>query len=253
VSNVSGPAAAAQRDGQPGNDGTPGIITDREATTAEVGPQATGGNSAGGAADVESETGIGPSVAANAVGAPTLAPSAAVALSASSNQGGAQALAANPNVGSADPMDPGHATSATPDAGERPGGRVRNAGQGDGTDSAQWPSTSEEGHTPAEQEDPAHGDPRAAVALLAEMLPIDLSALERALDHCLGQIDAMGETLEDLRASDGVWPWLAGAVVASTAGAMACHWQQRTRYRSLSLSTGEGAGYPWFPEPIGSS
>jgi hypothetical protein len=86
--------------------------------------------------------------------------------------------------------------------------------------------------------------------VLAESLPIDLTALDRAIDQCLGQIDAMGDTLSELLGSDGAWPWLAGAVVASAAGAMAHWWGQRSRYRPFAMVNGEGTLSSWFLESI---
>jgi hypothetical protein len=86
--------------------------------------------------------------------------------------------------------------------------------------------------------------------VLAESLPIDLTALDRAIDQCLGQIDAMGDTLAELLGSDGAWPWLAGAVVASAAGAVAHWWGRRSRYRALTLANGEGTLSSWFLESI---
>jgi hypothetical protein len=92
--------------------------------------------------------------------------------------------------------------------------------------------------------------PQGVEGVLAQSLPIDLTALDRAIDQCLGQIDAMGDSLAELLRSDGAWPWLAGAVVASAAGAMAYWWGRRSRYRPLTLVHGEGMLSSWFLESI---
>jgi hypothetical protein len=92
--------------------------------------------------------------------------------------------------------------------------------------------------------------PQGVEGVLAQSLPIDLTALDRAIDQCLGQIDAMGDSLAELLTSDGAWPWLAGAVVASAAGAMAHWWGRRSRYRPLTLVDGEGMLSSWFLDSI---
>jgi hypothetical protein len=250
LANVIGPAAAVQRDAQPGGNPAPGIVADRGSASEVFGPQASGGSQNMAAVAVESETVGGATGATSTVGAPTGSSSPGVAPSAAPNQGGAQALGANPNIALTDGASTLHAPTPRSNPDDPPRSRVRNGGQGGSVDSSESPLSSEPENSRAEAGEAAVSAPRAAVALLAEALPIDLSALDRALDHYLGQIDAMGETLEDLLASDGLWPWLAGAVITSTAGALACFWQQKTRYRPFSLSNGDGAGSGWFPDPI---
>ena len=90
------------------------------------------------------------------------------------------------------------------------------------------------------QDNPLDNAPQATAGVLADLLPIDLIALDRAIEHCLDQMDAMGETLTDLLASDGPWPWLAGAAVASAAGAVASWWGRRSRFNPVTLVNGEG-------------
>jgi hypothetical protein len=86
--------------------------------------------------------------------------------------------------------------------------------------------------------------------LLAESLSIDLTALDRAIEHCLDQLDAVGDTLTDLLGSEGVWPWLVGALAVTAAGAAAHSWVRRSRFDPLALANGEGATTSWFLESI---
>ncbi len=84
--------------------------------------------------------------------------------------------------------------------------------------------------------------------VLAESLPFDPVVLDRAIEHFLDQIDASGNTLADLLRSDGAWPWLAGAVAASAAGAVAYRWARRPRSEPVALVDGEGTISSWFLE-----
>ena len=84
--------------------------------------------------------------------------------------------------------------------------------------------------------------------VLAESLPFDPVVLDRAIEHYLDQIDALGNTLADLLGSDGAWPWLAGAVAASAAGAVAYRWARRPRSEPIALVDGEGTISSWFLE-----
>jgi len=54
---------------------------------------------------------------------------------------------------------------------------------------------------------------QAVEDLLAESLPIDLKALDQAIEHYLGRMDALGDTLTDLLVSDGMRVGLGGAAV----------------------------------------
>jgi hypothetical protein len=249
LANVIGPAAA-QGDVQPGGGAAAGVVADRGPASEVFGPQASGGRQNIAAVAVESESVGGTTVATGIGSAPTVAPSMSVAPSAAPNQSGEQALGANPNVARADGSGPRHAPSPRSNSGYPLGSRIRNGGQGGSVDSAETPPAPAPEIIRAESDDAAVSAPRAAVALLAEALPIDVSALGRAFDQCLGQIDAMGETLEDLLASDGLWPWLAGTAVVSAAGALTCFWRQKSRYGAPALSNGDGAGSSWFPDPI---
>ena len=60
----------------------------------------------------------------------------------------------------------------------------------------------------------------------------------------------MGDTLNSFLSGDGVWPWLAGAVVVTAAGAAAHTWVRRSRPDSLALASGEGSLSSWSLEPI---
>jgi hypothetical protein len=84
--------------------------------------------------------------------------------------------------------------------------------------------------------------------VLAESLPFDPAALDRAIAQYLDQIDALGDALADLLRSDGAWPWLAGTVVASAAGAVAHRWARRPRSEPVTLVDGEGTISSWFLE-----
>jgi hypothetical protein len=90
------------------------------------------------------------------------------------------------------------------------------------------------------------GSPQEA-DVLAESLPFDPAALDRAIEHCLDQIDAF-EALADLLRSDGPWPWLAGAVVASAAGVVAHRRARRPRSEPITLVDDEGTISPWLLE-----
>jgi hypothetical protein len=86
--------------------------------------------------------------------------------------------------------------------------------------------------------------------MLAESLPIDLGALDRAIEQCLGRVDAMGDTLAELLGNEGAWPWVAGAVAVTVAGAAAHSWVRRSRVIPLALADGEGQISSWFLESI---
>jgi hypothetical protein len=107
-----------------------------------------------------------------------------------------------------------------------------------------------DGSDPRDPADSGIDSPPRTDGLLAESLPIDLTALDRAIAHCLDQIDAMGDTLTDLLGSEGAWPWLAGALVVTAAGAAAHSWVRRSRFDPLAPANGEGATTSWFLEPI---
>ena len=99
---------------------------------------------------------------------------------------------------------------------------------------------------PAAGENPILATSHTSEEILADILPMDFMALDRALEHCLNQMDAMGDTVGDLLSSDGAWPWLAGAVVATTAGVMAHWWRKKTRHESIGLAGGEGTISSWL-------
>ncbi len=88
-----------------------------------------------------------------------------------------------------------------------------------------------------------------AVASLVDSLPVDLNGLDTALDHCLGRIDAMSQSLTEMLMSDGTWPWLAGAVVGSAAGALAGFLGRKERLDPFSPAIGEMPSL-LFPEPL---
>jgi hypothetical protein len=97
-------------------------------------------------------------------------------------------------------------------------------------------------------EDAAEAGSPQETDVLAESLPFDPVVLDRAIEQYLDQIDALGNTLADLLRSDGAWPWLAGAVAASAAGAVAYRWARRPRSEPVALVDGEGTISPWFLE-----
>ena len=168
----------------------------------------------------------------------------------SPNQGGGQA--GNPIVGNAQANNPNQsaAQAGSLNEGSGPltaphnGGLVGNPNQGS------VPFVSQHGGDHGSHGNPGDDSPQEADDLLAEWLPIDLKALDRAIEHYLGQIDAMGDTLADLLGSDRVWIGLAGAMIASATGAMAYRWERRSRSSPVSLVNGEGTITPWFLESI---
>jgi hypothetical protein len=91
---------------------------------------------------------------------------------------------------------------------------------------------------------------QAAEDLLAESLPIDLKALDQAIEHYLGQIDALGDHLAELLVSDGMWVGLGGVMAAVATGAVVYEWQRRSRSCPFSLVDGGGMSPQWFLESI---
>ena len=153
-----------------------------------------------------------------------------------------QAGLANPAVSQA--ALPSQAANPNPMGGASsdvaPGNRQHHVGQGGNDSPGSLPLASPHANDPRHQDNPVNNAPQATAGLLAELLPIDLIALDRAIEHCLDQMDAMGDTLTDLLASDGPWPWLAGAAVASAAGSVASWWGRRSRFNPVTLVNGEG-------------
>jgi hypothetical protein len=82
--------------------------------------------------------------------------------------------------------------------------------------------------------------------VLAESLPFDPAVLDRAIEHYLNRIDAFGNTLADLLRGDGAWPWLAGAVAASAAGALAYQRARKHQSEPIALVDDEGTISSWF-------
>jgi hypothetical protein len=98
-------------------------------------------------------------------------------------------------------------------------------------------------------EDAVETDSPQETDALAESLPFDPAVLDRAIEHYLNQIDDLGNTLADLLRSDGMWPWLAGAVAASAAaGAVAYQRARKHQYEPITLVDGEGTISSWFLE-----
>jgi hypothetical protein len=128
--------------------------------------------------------------------------------------------------------------------------RQHNGGQGENTGAVRVAGVALLGSDLDHHWDRGTSSLQGVEGMPAESLPIDLTALDRAIDQCLGQLDAMGDSLAELLGSDGSWPWLAGAVAASAAGAMAHWWGRRSRYRPLALVDGEGTLSSWFLESI---
>ena len=161
-----------------------------------------------------------------------------------------------PSGGSLVAMAPGglpgpraiHASLTEPD--ESPESRPHYAGQGVNLNpSVVLPGARKGGSPGGSAETPAPAE-QDVFGRLAESLPIDLTALDRAFEHCLGQIDAMGETLADLMESDGAWPWLMAGVVATTAGTVAFIRSRKNGSDPLALTTGDGTTSSWFLESL---
>jgi hypothetical protein len=144
----------------------------------------------------------------------------------------------------------GGALASGTDQGGAPRGHQRNGGQGENSNPLRVAGTMPHGGDQGIHNVLGSNSQQGVEGVLAETLPIDLTALDRAIDHCLGQIDDMGETLGDLLGADGAMPWLAGAVIASAAGAAAHWWGRRARYRPLTVVNGEGTISSWFLESI---
>jgi hypothetical protein len=103
-----------------------------------------------------------------------------------------------------------------------------------------WEATEDTAETGSSQE----------TDVLAELLPFDPVVLDRAIEHYLNQIDDLGNSLTDLLRSDGVWPWLAGAVAASAAGAVAYQRARKHRSEPVALVDDEGMISSWFIESV---
>lgn len=144
---------------------------------------------------------------------------------------------------------PGAGPAGGPTVGETQGSRPRLSGQALEENEAAvtlvGTAVASEGPTVASESRIAE-----VVAGIVDSLPVDLNGLDTALDHCLGRIDAMGDSLAEILASDGAWPWLAGAVVGSAAGAVAGFWGRKNRLEPFSPAIGDGMPSPWFPEPL---
>jgi hypothetical protein len=156
------------------------------------------------------------------------------------------AAAAAPAAGTAVPglPGPGELIPAAADPGHAAGGRPRFGAQAVKTDPVVMPTATQRGSDSGDVETRATDRGQESDAVLAESLPIDLAALNRALDHSLGQLDAIGDTVAGLLTSDGAWPWLAAAVVVSTASVVAVAWRRRDRFGPLAVD--EGTFSPWF-------
>jgi len=91
---------------------------------------------------------------------------------------------------------------------------------------------------------------QAVEDLLAESLPIDLKALDQAIERYLSQIGNLGDSLAGLLVNDEVLVGLGGAMAALAAGAVVFEWQRRSRSHPVSLVDGEGMIPQWFLESI---
>jgi hypothetical protein len=166
-------------------------------------------------------------------------------------QGGA--LAAGPNPGSTligtippgasdENPGPGDARAVPVSRDVTPSGPSRSRGQGVDVDPV--------GARPASPHDLDRViDPALGIeGILANTLPIDLTALDRAIEHCLNGLDATDNASSELLGSDGAWPWLTLALVAATAFLVAEKWRQKTQYRPVALAGDEGTTTSWLFE-----
>lgn len=78
---------------------------------------------------------------------------------------------------------------------------------------------------------------------LAELLPINLAAVDRAIQHYLESVDELGGVLTDLLAGDGATPWLMGVVVLS--GCLLARRVSRSTKHEPLLSGADGSVSFW--------
>jgi hypothetical protein len=78
---------------------------------------------------------------------------------------------------------------------------------------------------------------------LAELLPINLAAVDRAIQHYLESVDGLGGVLSDLLTSDGASPWLMGIVVVS--GCLLARRVSRDTKHEPLLSSADGSVSFW--------
>ncbi len=226
--------------------------------TVAAGPLATApGVVEGPALDTTSTVGIsaasaiGPQSVANnsaSVSSTSSVPSAAPVSNGLVGLGLAQAMASIPMPPTMGLVPPGlNSVSGTNSSGAQ-GNRPRHSGQ---SIAEQEPAV-KIGGSAVPSEDPTNSTESritGVVASLVESLPVDLNELDTTLDHCLGRIDAMSESLTEMLMIDGAWPWLAGAFVGSAAGAVAGFLSRKDRLDPFSPAI-EGMPSPLFPEPL---
>jgi hypothetical protein len=205
--------------------------------TAETGPQAASSNPGGIPA-----SGDAPAAPAS----PAVAPAGGLSI------GIAQGVAPSPNGAQAVNPDQAVAQAGGTGLGDRGPSWPHRVGQGGDSDPAGMAATAHQGDDLALFDD---GHDRSVArgmieGLLAESLPIDLAVLDRAIADCLGEIDTIGENLADLLGSEGVWPWVAGTLAVTAAGALLRRWERRSRFHPMAIATGEGPPSSWFLEPI---
>jgi hypothetical protein len=279
-----------QHDGTASNDADPGVTSGQGGSSNQnetlagnadhgVGPQADGatltGPQASGVSQAASQSsgasvpapqgaganqptpqgGSGNQAGPQGVGASQAAPGSGSVIQVGSptanlSQGNAQAL----NLGRRGAQDggpsPGPGQAISKDEGFVPLTSRYNGAQGTPPRRGGVEPPSLVGSDPSDLASPGISSPQNFNDVLAESLPIDLRALDRAIEQCLGRIDAMGDTLVELLGNEGAWPWVAGAVVVTVAGAAAHSWVRRYRVDPLALANGEGPISPWFLESI---
>lgn len=94
---------------------------------------------------------------------------------------------------------------------------------------------------------PIRRDGAREIDQLADLLSINLAAVDQAIQHYLDQVDGLGGMLSDLLTGDGATPWLMGAAVLS--GCMVARRVSRGgRDEPRVCVGGDGTTSSWYPD-----
>jgi hypothetical protein len=238
--NPSGAPSVTRREEDSAGSSNPGANRDQGGGSNQDGSQASNADQQGGPQAVGANPAVPQASSAGSGGVQAASPSQGGAQPLSLGQGGAQGGGSNSGLRQGVSQDEGQGLLTL---------RSHRA-QGAAPRRVDVEPPSLGGRDPSELAGEGMNTPPQAEGLLAESLPIDLVALDRAIEQCLGRIDAMGRTLTDLLDSEGAWPWLVGAVVVTAAGAAAHSWVRRSRLDPLALANGGGSMSSWFLESI---
>jgi len=92
---------------------------------------------------------------------------------------------------------------------------------------------------------PEGGEPRE-LDWLAEALPINVGAIDQAIQDYLGRFEELGGAVSDLLTGEGVTPWLMGAAIASAGFLAARRMSQKARPEPLLFAGGEASISSWL-------